>query len=94
LLTRQFGQVPLDFAPDAAYGNTKHTLAASNKVNDFVGAAALIDARTVAHDRDFGQVVTFAVVQMLNRRANVLERNTSINESLHDPKDQDVSKAV
>ena len=91
---REGRQGSLDLPPHSAHGDSKHALASADEIDDFIGTAALINARAVAHQGDARKVLTFPRSKVIYRDANVLQGDTRINESLHDAKDQDVAETV
>ena len=94
VLAGQLGQRPLDLAPDPADRDAEHALAALDQVDDLVGGGALVDAGAVAHQRDLGQVVDAALAQVVDRGADVLQRDAGVEQALDHLEHQDVAEAV
>src|SRR4051794_10572791 len=93
-LAGQVGQRALDLAPDSADGDAEDALSALEQVDDLVVAGALIDRGAVAHQGDAGQVVGAALAQVLDRGADLLQRDAGVEQSLDDLEDQDVAEGV
>src|ERR1700760_698476 len=90
----EFGEVALDLLPDAAERNPEDALAALEQVDHFVGRRALVDADTVAHQGDLGQVAGAAVAQVVHCGADLLQRDAGVEQALDHLEDEDVAEAV
>src|SRR6478672_4897077 len=93
-LAGQLGERALDLLPDTADGDAEDALPALEQVDDLVVAGALVDRGAVAHQGDAGQVVGAALAQVLDRGADLLQRDARIEEALDDLEDQDVAEGV
>jgi hypothetical protein len=94
ILGRKRRKRPFDLTPHTADSNAEYPLTTANQVNDLIGAAALIDARAIAHQGDPCKIIALTTAQVINCRANVLQGNPGVNESLDNPQDQYVPEAV
>ena len=90
----ELGEAALDLAPHAPDGDAEDTLAALHEVDHLVGGGALVDARTVAHQRDLRQVLDAPLAQVAHRDADLLQRHTGVEQPLHDLEHEDVAEAV
>src|SRR5262245_47792107 len=90
----KLGEGALDLAPDTADGDAEDTLSALQQVDDLAGRAALVDARTVAHQRDLGQVVGAALAQMRDGGPDLLQRDAGVEQALDDLEQQHVTEGV
>jgi len=59
-------------------------LSAAEQVDDFFGAAAFVDGGAVRDEGDFGKVFDAEVAELVDGLPNVLEGNTSVEQSFDD----------
>ena len=73
-----------EFFHDAGHRNAEHALSAAEQVNDFFGAAAFVNGGAVRDEGDFGEVFDAEVAELVDGLPNVLEGNTSVEQSFDD----------
>src|SRR5918996_641631 len=93
-LPRHLDQRGLDLAPHPADGDAEDALTALHEIDDLVGRRAFVHARAVAHQRDAREILGAAFAQVLDRLADLLERNSGVEKPLDDLEDQDVAEGV
>ena len=79
-------------APHPADGDAEDTLTALEQVDDLVVAGALVDRGAVAHQRHAGQVVGAALGEVLDRGADLLQRDAGVQEALDDLELDDIGE--
>ena len=94
MLARELGKAAFNFTPDAADGDAEDALSALDKVNDFICGSAFVHAGAVAHQGDLGEVLDAAFAQVLHGGADLLQRDSGVQETLDDLQDEDVPEAV
>src|SRR6478609_6903280 len=93
-LAREGRECALDLLPDPAHGDAEDALATLQQVVDLVGRGALVDARAVAHQGDPGEVLDAAVAQLLDRLADLLERDAGVEQPLDHLEHENVAEPV
>src|SRR5215472_9061943 len=93
-LRREVGERPVDLLPDPAERDPEHTLPAGQQVHHLDRGGALVDADAVAHEGEPGQVPGAAVPQVVDGRADLLQRDTGVEQALDHLEHQDVAEAV
>lgn len=91
---RKDRKIGFNLARHSANSDTEHTLATLDKVKDIFGTRAFVDRGAVAHERDLCEVVGAARTHGIDGDADLLERDTRVEESLDDLEHQDVAEAV
>ena len=84
----------LDLAEHLADGDAEDALAAADEVDDLVVRRAEVDARAVAHERGLGQVVDARLAELVDRGADLLQRDAGVEKSLDELEHEDVAEAV
>ena len=74
-LCREGRQGSLNLPPHTAHGDSEHSLAPADQVNDLVSASALVNARAVAHQGDVREVLPLSSGEMVHRDTNILQRD-------------------
>jgi Kdo2-lipid IVA lauroyltransferase/acyltransferase len=69
----QISQRALDLLPHPAERDPEHALAALQQVHDLVGRRAGVHARTIAHERDLGQVAGAMLAEVGHGRPDLLQ---------------------
>src|SRR5215469_781716 len=93
-LGREIGERPVDLLPDPAERDPEHALPASQQVHHLGRGGALVDADAVAHEGEPGQVPGAAVPQVVDRGADLLQRDAGVEQPLDDLEHQDVAETV
>ncbi len=75
-------------------GDAEHALPALQQVDDLFGRGALIDRGAVGEQRDVGQVLHTALAQMVDRDADVVQRDAGVEQPLDDLENQDVLERI
>ena len=90
----EFGEVAFHFLPHAAERNAEHALAALEEVDYFIWRGTFVHARAVAHQGNFGQITRSVITQVMDCCSDLIERDTSVEQSFHDLQGENVAKAV
>src|SRR5690606_23046507 len=93
-LPLQLAELALQFPPHASQRDPEHALAALQQVHDLVGGGAFVDADPVAHQRDVGEISGGALSEVLDRGADLLQRDPRVEQPFNDFEDEDVAEAV
>src|SRR5580700_2628834 len=93
-LRGKVSQAALDLLPYPAEGDPEDTLTALEQVDDLVRGSARVDADAIAHQRDSGQVSRPALGEERHRRADLLQRDTRVQQALYDLEDKNVPESV
>jgi hypothetical protein len=90
----QLDEAGLDLSEDLAHGDAEDALTAAHEVDDLVVGGAEVDARPVGHERGLSQVADARLAQLVDGRADLLQRDARVEEALHELEDQDVAEPV
>src|SRR5215469_9608132 len=93
-LRGEIGERPVDLLPDPAERDPEHALPAGQQVHHLGRGGALVHADAVAHEGEPGQVPGAAVPQVVDGRADLLQRDTGVEQALDHLEHQDVAEAV
>ncbi len=73
VLRGKLRQRTFNLAPNSAYRNTEDALPLLDEVDDLVGAGALVDRGTIAHQGDLCKIFNTAFTQVKDRSADLLQ---------------------
>src|SRR4051794_23324064 len=90
----ELDEAGLDLAEHLADGDAEDALAAAHEVDDLVVGGAEVDARAVAHQGRLGEVADAGLTELVDRGADLLQRDAGVEEPLDELEDQDVAEAV
>src|SRR5689334_4061754 len=90
----QLRELAGDLLPHAAERDAEDSLAAGEQVDDLVRRGALVDAHSVAHQRDLGEILGPVVTQVLDGGADLLQGNARVEKPFDDLEHEDVTEAV
>ena len=87
-------RLDLDLAQHLADGDAEDALAAAHEVDDLVVRRAEVDAGAVAHQGGLSEVVDAGLAQLVDRDADLLQRDAGVEQTLDELEDEDVAEAV
>src|SRR3712207_4203925 len=90
----QLGQLAGELAQGTADRDAEDALAAGEQVDDLLGGGALVDRRTVGEQGHVGEVLDPARAQVVDGLADVLQRDTGVEQPLDDLQHEDVAERV
>ena len=93
-LAGEIGDGAGQFAHRTGDRDAEYALTALQQVDDFFGRGALVDGGAVGEQGDVGQVLHTALAQVVNRDADVVQRDAGVQQSLDDLEHQDVFERV
>ena len=84
----------LHLAQHLADRDAEDALAAADEVDDLVVRRAQVDRCAVAHERGAGEIADAGCAELLDRGADLLQRDAGVEQALDELQDQDVAEAV
>src|SRR6188508_47874 len=84
----------LDLVQHLADGDAEDALSAADEVDDLVVRGAQVDRRAVAHERGARQIADAGCPELLDRGADLLQRDAGVEQALDELEHEDVAEAV
>jgi hypothetical protein len=90
----ELDETVLHLAQHLAHGDAEDSLAATDEVDDLIVGGAEVDARPVAHERGLGEVTYARLAELVDRGADLLQRDSGVEQSLDKLEHEDVAEAI